>query len=543
VRGGEIKSPEEFIDGVTQTVWVVDVFYTPDFQTLSLLIITFNLDGGVITGEYKLEHFQALGDEALKDYTMLARLTLATAALEALVYLALFVRRFRLEYKDSVLQSIKLSLSHKCFGYLADLILRCLVITFFVIRLSLVSDGTTRLSEKASAISSIDWASRDKTIECKLPDLIDGIQDLDFMMLSEGAVRTVALVLTLLLFVRFVLFLEVHPRTGMLVTTFKICWDHLIHFVLIFALCNLFLGNIARAIFGHVIPDLVDFNGAMLSLYTGFMTGELYAFISVDWMIFVSVFILIVWGSLLNFFLAIIVEGFMAARKAADDFEGEQSLFYDVFTAVVFEVLRFCSRWPCPSKVIDVLNKLESSEELDTVVFQAAEGAGEHHHVVIASSVFEQHGAAMGFHSEAAARRFLSFHQATHSSVVIHEHKGEAKTIVDDFSSPCSSAEGALAHEFWQHEMAQDAATVADLVTTLQRQMAQSSEDQQKIQRQMAQDAATVADLVTTLQAELQRQRLCRAPGAGTQQHQGDEGAFPEVMMLRQSGVDTNLQI
>ena len=49
--------------------------------------------------------------------------------------------------------------------------------------------------------------------------------------------------------------------------------------------------------------------------------------------IFVVIFLFVVWGSLLNFFLAIIVEAYMQARGEVESFDGEDNVILDLLAA------------------------------------------------------------------------------------------------------------------------------------------------------------------------------------------------------------------
>merc|ERR1712096_158635 len=179
--------------------------------------------------------------------------------------------------------------------------------------------------------TEIPWTDDTVDSRQKISQFFEAMDRILYTLETGSVLRGVQYMLLVIVMVRLVFYLKMHPRVGILVRTLNECADDLFHFCVLFVFVLFVLSTLGCAIFGHTIPEVSSVGKAMHTAYSGFISGEMPDF-QKEWQfaIYVMIFTLMVWACLLNFLLAIIVEAYLNAKKQVEEFEAEGNLFADV---------------------------------------------------------------------------------------------------------------------------------------------------------------------------------------------------------------------
>ena len=97
--------------------------------------------------------------------------------------------------------------------------------------------------------------------------------------------------------------------------------NNMYHFLIIFMLLNFTLALLGSVTFGQAYLEFSSPQNALYTLYIGFYTSDFPDF-SADplFAVYAVIFAVIIWGTLLNLFLAIVVESYLVAvREVVED--------------------------------------------------------------------------------------------------------------------------------------------------------------------------------------------------------------------------------
>ncbi|CAE7942203.1 pkd2, partial [Symbiodinium sp. KB8] len=138
-------------------------------------------------------------------------------------------------------------------------------------------------------------------------------------------------------FLQAVLYFSAHPRVAMLTRTVKKALWNMVHFFVVFAILFLMLAFMAHFLLGGTVHLFGTFPAAcatqvrMLFGEFIFVDGaeKLSGSMSAMYWVYAASFMLVVFFTLLNFFLAIIVDAFVDVKSECDDLQCTRNVFSD----------------------------------------------------------------------------------------------------------------------------------------------------------------------------------------------------------------------
>ncbi|CAL1160030.1 unnamed protein product [Cladocopium goreaui] len=177
--------------------------------------------------------------------------------------------------------------------------------------------------------------------------------------------RVAAYVVLYVQFLQMVLAFTVHPRVAMLTSTVQKALYNMMHFFFVFAILFLMLAFMANFLLGGRIHIFGTF-GSACSAQVRMLFGE---FIYADgvevlsgtalvmyWLYAVS-FMLIVFFTLLNFFLAIIVDAFVEVKDNCSQLRCTQSFFEDLCSMAGTLYLQRRYKLPASKRLVKFLSE------------------------------------------------------------------------------------------------------------------------------------------------------------------------------------------
>jgi hypothetical protein len=180
--------------------------------------------------------------------------------------------------------------------------------------------------------------------------------------------RVVAYFILYAQFLQLIFYMNAHPKLGVLTATVVKATSHLVHFVMVFWTLFLMLGFMAHWMLGGNIDGFATFSGT-IEAQTRMLFGEFifadgaaeltYGLTFMYWL-YASSFLLIIFFSLLNFFLAIIVDAFCAVKEDISELPCGYFLT-DLWLTLVIE-----SRWRArgwPDRVITMRTLRSTMQE------------------------------------------------------------------------------------------------------------------------------------------------------------------------------------
>ena len=139
-----------------------------------------------------------------------------------------------------------------------------------------------------------------------------------------------------------------HPRLAILTETLSTVLDDLFHAFLLYAMLMLLMAAMANWRFGDSRDDFESLGHALGTQVQMMLGGDFPA----DWQqdaemtIWTLVFFILLMVFMLNFLLAIIVDGYVKVAKALEEQETEGNFFSDVAASIHSAYLRWANGWP-----------------------------------------------------------------------------------------------------------------------------------------------------------------------------------------------------
>jgi len=139
-----------------------------------------------------------------------------------------------------------------------------------------------------------------------------------------------------------------HPRLAILTETLSTVLDDLFHAFLLYAMLMLLMAAMANWRFGDSRDDFESLGHALGTQVQMMLGGDFPA----DWQqdaeitIWTLVFFILLMVFMLNFLLAIIVDGYVKVAKALEEQETEGNFFSDVAASIHSAYLRWAKGWP-----------------------------------------------------------------------------------------------------------------------------------------------------------------------------------------------------
>lgn len=358
VRDGKTLVARNFLDGQTRTALILAVFHVPSSGLTTELEITFDLSGIGVSTEINFLHYGYMRAEsmptALLIYAILFMLIFLVVVMNGWEYVLL-----RREF-----------LSRKIFNRTAMLeVAYDIFQAFIVTAYASITFHTTRWSEYnarsiLSDFASVPFAQSNTALTEKVDKFFQAVDNFNETLDYEGQIATLAFVIMVLMLVRIIAATAVHPRTGVLTGTLIKSLNDLWHFTILFMLVFICFALAANLIFG----DRGDFADLETSMQTQFLIllGELPdSYTQDDRMItYVVLTNVVMFLLMLNFLLAIIVEGYTQVRQDILENESENEFCHDVVLSIYGEIMGAIQGWPQKRDVAFVLRHYVGSRKI-----------------------------------------------------------------------------------------------------------------------------------------------------------------------------------
>jgi len=178
--------------------------------------------------------------------------------------------------------------------------------------------------------------------------------------------KTAAYILCYTQFVQLLFYFGVHPRMGALTSTLIKAVSNLVHFLGVFLCVYCMLAFMAFWMLGDYIHEFRTYADALKSqiriLFGEYIhaenAGDLDSRMECMYWIYAITFMFVVFFTLLNFFLAIVVDGFMAVKQDEEDNVTEMSFMSDYIDSILsFWVYRWRG-WPAHSECVATLSAM-----------------------------------------------------------------------------------------------------------------------------------------------------------------------------------------
>jgi hypothetical protein len=309
------------------------------------LTITFKRteeDGsGRLQGSFDLKSYNTVAEENMGSFVGLILLNIALNLFDITFLLSGIYRRKkrRQDLLEANSDESQMKVIHEVVPLLKnidvfDLVLRVAMsynLVQFLIDKFYMPTKLSHLDQKTERILSIDWNSRSQSTAEKFNALFQEIASIERPLAAEESLRQFSFLMLLVLVIRAVWYLECHPRVSVLAGTLYNSFDDLFHFVILGGFIFVVSGFGASWMFGDNDEGFQSLTNA-LNRELEMLIGEfpwrnnptsLYTF-------YFTFYILVVFITMLNFLLAVIVEQYEGMKDAIRECKIEKSFFIDV---------------------------------------------------------------------------------------------------------------------------------------------------------------------------------------------------------------------
>ena len=285
----------------------------------------------------------------------------ACALIMTISTLCFCVLAIRIRRTASRAQSIRQCVVHTI-RPLADAFIMGVSPCFYSIALLVWCHGSaSRLSDKATQVLNVPWASNKLSFEDKLGRLNESLGDLEAEANASKPLHEFGLVLLLLLALRLVKSTQIHPRVGILLATIRHSMEDMLHFSFLVFIIYMCAACIGYAAFGSELNHFRSFSETVTTLIN-LTLGEWpeYSFEhGYKITAFTITFLILNFFVLLNFVIAIIVDAFGSAKRDLEADPTLCSVWSDMKDVMTSEWLRWkIDGWPNPTDAKHFLEAL-----------------------------------------------------------------------------------------------------------------------------------------------------------------------------------------
>ncbi|CAD7959243.1 unnamed protein product, partial [Amoebophrya sp. A120] len=185
--------------------------------------------------------------------------------------------------------------------------------------------------------------------------------------------RKVAFAVTLVSFLQMIQYLNVHPRVATLTSTILKSIDEMAHFFIVFAILFVVMAFIGHWQFASMLPADFGTFGRAVEWQFRMIIGDFPfdGWIELDttqqlmYWLYLILFALIMFLTMMNFFLAIIVDAFVEVKQDIHDQKTENSFPFDCM-----DMFKDCSKYyttrgyPNSREVLDALSEADEQDEI-----------------------------------------------------------------------------------------------------------------------------------------------------------------------------------
>mmetsp|Transcript_17844 Transcript_17844/g.32328 ORF Transcript_17844/g.32328 Transcript_17844/m.32328 type:complete len:794 (-) Transcript_17844:100-2481(-) len=166
--------------------------------------------------------------------------------------------------------------------------------------------------------------------------------------------RCAAYVVIYMQFLQLIFYFSAHPKMGVLTATVSRAMTNIIHFLLLFGLLFLMLAFMAHWMLADHIPEFATFGDTVAAqsrmIYGEFIyasgADDLHGLYVVMYWLYASTFMLVIFFTLLNFFLAILVDAFGDVKASEDVLTAARGFLTDILSLVWTCAVASKHKWP-----------------------------------------------------------------------------------------------------------------------------------------------------------------------------------------------------
>jgi len=365
-REGDDVGLEDWIDVNAHSVNIVNIFFTPLFETATLLSITFDLSLPSPTGTYLIEHLPAANANNPAD-----RGDTEDALIMAfcVVYLVLLLANQYASRQRGCSGTQRAYLVAE-FGFIGGLFACCL----FSINIRTASE--VRLNATFGRALRVPWLDPKVGYRTKALEYLQAVGDIEDLLRSWSIVEQFSCVLVGICIIRTVSFLTVHPRLNLLVTTISIARDDAIHFLVSGSLVFLGFAALGHIAFGRSVEGYATMGETLITQFVTAIAGpdpevknQIRALdgSSQSWLFIVYQvsFVFVICLMLVNFFMALVLDAYNKVKRQLVQSIIEQDIFTDTFGLLVMNFRSNWYQWPTVSTLIEKLQQGSEDQDVD----------------------------------------------------------------------------------------------------------------------------------------------------------------------------------
>jgi len=240
---------------------------------------------------------------------------------------------------------------------LLDVILSQVLTAFLIYAIVQAQHKIKTAPEIFGAMSEIDWSNDEKLFSEKVSDFLLQLRDALTLTEDDELLLTWAFWLLIVCGIRVIVFMGIHPFIEGVYATFITVGRELVNFLLSFGIIFMFLAFIAHIRFGYKYDEFRTIEQSMITQFAILVGDGTPAYSDDPLMTFyVVAFVFICTMALLNFLLAIVVEGYTKVSERALGNAVVVSLLADIYAAVAD---LFCWRrhksWPSKRELLNII--------------------------------------------------------------------------------------------------------------------------------------------------------------------------------------------
>eukprot|EP00927_Polykrikos_kofoidii_P082311 TRINITY_DN8153_c0_g1_i1.p1 TRINITY_DN8153_c0_g1~~TRINITY_DN8153_c0_g1_i1.p1 ORF type:complete len:1222 (-),score=229.65 TRINITY_DN8153_c0_g1_i1:120-3785(-) len=342
----------QWLDMQTKTLTLKTVLYSSEVEVFTSLAVTFTIDkAGNIDSSYDVKNFTDLHGETKSRFVTCLVLCLI-GSLFAAIWSAWCIYNADEEFKwgEEIYQLVSR-------------------FVLFIYSLVFVIDWAVQakmpyeyehLLQEFLSLDPLDQAGSSKVINAFFATQTH-IYDVTAWMNRH---RLVIYVILYVQFIQLIMYFNAHPNIALLTSTVRKALSGIVHFLFVFVLVFTGLAFIAHWMLAEHIEAYKSMPGAFASqgrmIFGEFiqpggaerLSGS-HAFV---YYLYAVTFALVMFFTLLNFFLAIVVDAFSDVQEETRQMVGVGNFFHDVLVAVMMCLVSRLKRWPSNGRLISYFN-------------------------------------------------------------------------------------------------------------------------------------------------------------------------------------------
>eukprot|EP00873_Tetraselmis_striata_P014405 jgi/Tetstr1/434669/TSEL_023760.t1 len=380
VRSGRTLRPSaQYLDSNTQEVALVMCIYSVDFQVAGLLEVRLDFTGSKVQQRMAFSQVKLFTDAELLQWLLVT----AAAACMAIVCAMLALRAGYEELMDVVRRAQQRAQRWSAWirgrhmpqpvatpprRYSADTtqpdLLDVLASVGITVMLVYQMIGkrihNQELSDVYESLAGLQWGSQTIAFPEKMDTFLEYVTQAIGIMRDEKHRAVLAFVMLMFCALRLIVYMKMHPHLGTIVSTFGAVSVQLINFLVSFGTIFVFMAIVAHIMFGTYVEQYATVQDSLLTQFVVLLTVDV-PDVGTDVVMTVYVFsyVLLCVLFMLNFFLAIIVQGYTSAMGTALDCVVARPVMTDV--ACTAQDIWLWSRNPTWPSKISILNMLQQN--------------------------------------------------------------------------------------------------------------------------------------------------------------------------------------